>query len=319
MGLFEHFPYTDFHRLNLDWILKFTKNVKDKLDDIDAAVLAAINAQHAAEDAEATAEQAATDAVSAKNEAVDAKTAAVNAKNDAVDAKNAAANSQAVAHQSALDAINAKDAAVNAKDAAVNAKNDAVDAKTAAVNAKNDAADSAATAADGEAWAVGTKNGTPVPNTAPQYNNYAKYWAQQAQLAPMANVYANSHEYFDSKTLGFTGWGYRYAEADDDCIVCVSVSMEETGSEEAGDTLAVSIAKMINGVAVEYAVSIEDSISDPNRPASVETSAFIKLAAGEKLRFGCFRHTYNTGTPVMTADANLLSIGGTLTIDANYA
>lgn len=32
-----------------------------------------------------------------------------------------------------------------------------------------------------EAWAVGTKDGTPVTSSDPQYNNYAKYWAEYAQ------------------------------------------------------------------------------------------------------------------------------------------
>lgn len=35
---FEQFPYTNFHELNDDWILKTVKDVKDKTDAIDAAV-----------------------------------------------------------------------------------------------------------------------------------------------------------------------------------------------------------------------------------------------------------------------------------------
>ena len=33
---------------------------------------------------------------------------------------------------------------------------------------------------DSEAWAVGTRNGTPVPSTDPQYHNNAKWWADHA-------------------------------------------------------------------------------------------------------------------------------------------
>lgn len=34
MGMFEHFPYTNFHDLNLDWLLKTMKSIKDSLDDL---------------------------------------------------------------------------------------------------------------------------------------------------------------------------------------------------------------------------------------------------------------------------------------------
>ena len=43
MGVFHNFPYVNFHELNLDWILKFTKSVRDRLDTIDAAVANAKN------------------------------------------------------------------------------------------------------------------------------------------------------------------------------------------------------------------------------------------------------------------------------------
>ena len=47
----------------------------------------------------------------------------------------------------------------------------------------------AETAAQGsEAWAVGTKNGTPVPSTDPTYHNNAKYWAEQANPTVLANM-----------------------------------------------------------------------------------------------------------------------------------
>lgn len=41
MGVFEQYPYTNFHDLNLDWIVKEVKTVKDKTDEIDNAVDAA--------------------------------------------------------------------------------------------------------------------------------------------------------------------------------------------------------------------------------------------------------------------------------------
>ena len=50
-----------------------------------------------------------------------------------------------------------------------------------AADALQDAQDADASAQDAEAWTKGTKNGTPVPSTADQYENNAKYWAGQAE------------------------------------------------------------------------------------------------------------------------------------------
>lgn len=43
---------------------------------------------------------------------------------------------------------------------------------------------------DSEAWAVGTRDGVPVPSTDPAYNNNAKYWAQHvpSSLAGLTDV-----------------------------------------------------------------------------------------------------------------------------------
>lgn len=39
MGLFEHFPYTNFHELNLDWIIKEIKDLNEKVDSIEDRIL----------------------------------------------------------------------------------------------------------------------------------------------------------------------------------------------------------------------------------------------------------------------------------------
>lgn len=40
MGLFEQFPYANFHELNLDWILKKIKELDEKVDSIEDRILA---------------------------------------------------------------------------------------------------------------------------------------------------------------------------------------------------------------------------------------------------------------------------------------
>lgn len=38
MGLFEQFPYTNFHDLNLDWIIKALKDLDEKVDTIEERI-----------------------------------------------------------------------------------------------------------------------------------------------------------------------------------------------------------------------------------------------------------------------------------------
>lgn len=35
MALFEQFPYTDFHHLNLDWVLSYVKSVKERMEELE--------------------------------------------------------------------------------------------------------------------------------------------------------------------------------------------------------------------------------------------------------------------------------------------
>lgn len=44
MGLFEHFPYSNFHEMNLDWILKKIKELDEKVDSIEDRILKEANA-----------------------------------------------------------------------------------------------------------------------------------------------------------------------------------------------------------------------------------------------------------------------------------
>lgn len=38
MGAFEQFPYTNFHELNLDWIIKQVKQFQNSLDNISGQI-----------------------------------------------------------------------------------------------------------------------------------------------------------------------------------------------------------------------------------------------------------------------------------------
>ncbi len=44
MGLYEHFPYTNYHELNLDWVIDEVKRCISKVDDIDGEIEAKVTA-----------------------------------------------------------------------------------------------------------------------------------------------------------------------------------------------------------------------------------------------------------------------------------
>ena len=39
MAIFDNFPYTNFHELNLDWVIKNVKTLMDKYENIDVDTL----------------------------------------------------------------------------------------------------------------------------------------------------------------------------------------------------------------------------------------------------------------------------------------
>ena len=197
MGLFEHWPYSNFHELNLDWICRFVKKVRDRLDLIDKAVEDAQDARDKSEEFSLDSEAW---AVGTKNgQPVDA---------DAPQHEN---NSKYWADAAGFQAEIASDCATNAATEADNAEAWAKGTKNGVPvgsgdpqyenNAKYWADEAAASAADttqadaakawaeqSEAWAVGTKDGVPVGSGDPQYENNSKYYAQQAAGAATAAV-----------------------------------------------------------------------------------------------------------------------------------
>ena len=68
----------------------------------------------------------------------------------------------------------------NSKYYAEQAGNSADDAYTSETNAALSESAAEERAEDSEAWAVGTRDGQPIPSTDPAYNNNAKHWAESA-------------------------------------------------------------------------------------------------------------------------------------------
>ncbi|MBR2414903.1 MAG: BppU family phage baseplate upper protein [Clostridia bacterium] len=99
-----------------------------------------------------------------------AGTSAVNAASSASDAEAYSAGTRGGTPVSSSDPAYENNAAYYAGEAA-----------TSETNAGTSAGSAASSAEDAEAWAVGEKNGTPVPSGAAQYENNAKYWSDLAQ------------------------------------------------------------------------------------------------------------------------------------------
>lgn len=176
MGLFEHFPYTNFHELNLGWFLdKFKallaewgiyqpifEGIRDEAEaaaeDAAEALAAAETAQGAAETALAQANTAITTANTAVTEAQAARDAAEAAQAGAEAARAGAETAWAGAEAALADAVTAKNAAVAAQTAAEAANTAAQGAKTAAETAQAAAEDAAEDAQDALTDAVAAKN-----------------------------------------------------------------------------------------------------------------------------------------------------------------
>lgn len=159
MGLFENFPYTNFHNLNLDWIIKILKNAVAELEEIqtnwesvrDTANTAKTTADAAAvkaENARTTANGAMTKADSAETKAKNADANAELALVQSTQAQDAATSAEAAANEAKEIAARAESTASAAKTTA-----DGVDAKatTALTNSQNavTTANAAKTTADG--------------------------------------------------------------------------------------------------------------------------------------------------------------------------
>lgn len=136
MGLFENFPYTNFHNLNLDWIIKVLKNAVSELEEIQTNWE---SVRDTANTAKTTADAAAVKAENARTTANGAMTKADSAETKA---KNADANADLAVVQSsaAQDTATSAEAAANeAKETAARAENTAGTAQATANAAKTTA------------------------------------------------------------------------------------------------------------------------------------------------------------------------------------
>ena len=154
MPLFDHFPYSNLHELNLNWVI-------GKLKDVDKAQMTAAQAADLLNQVSGKADDAAGSALAAKNSAdaaAESQRQADLSAFGALGASDAASGYANTASQAKNDAVQAKDDAIAAKDIAVQAKDDAVQAKDDAVSAASDAHSDALDAAGSAADALADAN-----------------------------------------------------------------------------------------------------------------------------------------------------------------
>lgn len=191
MGLFENFPYTNFHELNLGWFLKKFKSLLSEWanwkvifegikDDAEAAAEDAHEALAAAETAQGAAETALAQANTALTAANTAVTEAQTAVTEAQTAADRAETAQAGAETARAGAETAQAGAESALADAVAAKNAAVAAQTAA-EAANTAAQGAKTAAETAQYAAELAEGNAAAAA-----NQAEDAADRAEAAQTA-------------------------------------------------------------------------------------------------------------------------------------
>lgn len=115
MGLFDKFPYTNFHELNLDWIISKLAELKDSVESAKDSATTATN----------KASESAKSAGIAKESETNAKVSETNAKASETNAK--------------ASETNAKASETNAKTSETNAESSAKSASTSAKSANYDA------------------------------------------------------------------------------------------------------------------------------------------------------------------------------------
>ena len=174
----NEYPYTNFHDINLDWVLEKTNECVEK---VGAAESVAQQAQDTAQTAKTTAETAQTEAATAAQTAANSATVAQEAKStaDGIDAK--ATRALEKAGNAEAEVGSATQAAAAATQAAQNATNTAAAAQTAAENAQAAAQAANNTANQAKSTATEAKN---IADT-----NTAAIGGIQTKLVGIAKMY----------------------------------------------------------------------------------------------------------------------------------
>ena len=114
---FPHFPYTDFHRLNADWILEKVRNLAESVEslasNVESWATRISNAEETANEAVTTANEAVTTANEARDSASAANQTANYANTTAQTATQTANQAQATANHADVTANNAVSYAVS--------------------------------------------------------------------------------------------------------------------------------------------------------------------------------------------------------------
>jgi hypothetical protein len=118
------------------------------------------------------------------NAAASAEAAALSAQAAALSESNASASATTASNK----AGDAAASATTASNKAGEASTSATTASNAALSASGSATAASTSEGNAEAWAKGTKGGTPVSPSDPQYNDNAKYWAGKAQEYAVGGV-----------------------------------------------------------------------------------------------------------------------------------
>ena len=143
MSFFDKFPYTNFHELNLDWIIAQIKTVSV---NTMKAIESAKNAKISEDNAKASETDASKSASSASTSARNAKTSETNAKASADKAKTSETNAKASETDASKSASSASTSASNAKTSETNASKSASSASTSASNASTSETDAKSSA-----------------------------------------------------------------------------------------------------------------------------------------------------------------------------
>ena len=183
MSFFDKFPYTNYHELNLDWIISQISTVKDSM----------LKAVESAKNAKVSEDNAKTSETNAKTSETNAKTSETNAKTSADNAKTSETNAKISETKAKTSEDKAKVSETNAKTSETNSKTSADKAKISETNAK--ASEDKAKISETNAKTSET-NADDYKNDAEASKNKALEYLQQsaglyAQLKGTAN-------YFDS-------------------------------------------------------------------------------------------------------------------------